>query len=116
MLKDNVLYHIFRVYDYKGGELRCTTNLSKEKLLGSVCYIFENAFSDIDGSLEGIEKSKILEILTKYTSDEDFYSTYAGGGGFVGEIYYTENNTMYEIDLSDTLDDMADYIMKNWID
>ena len=36
----NLKYHIFRVYDYKGGELRTSLNLLKQDFIGEILEDF----------------------------------------------------------------------------
>lgn len=114
MLKDNVLYHVFRVFEYKGGELRTKVNMNKESFLSDISDVFESAFYHVDDEVSELEVSKILELLKKEISKKGFYSTYAGGEGFVGKLYYAENGKLIEINLKDTLEDLAEYIKKNW--
>ena len=43
-----------------------------------------------------------------------FYSEYAGGDGFCGDIYEVENNKLKLVDIEDYIDDIAKHISENW--
>ena len=57
-----------------------------------------------------------MESVLAEINDSDFYSTYAGGDGFVGEMYCIENNIMKSVSHSQFVDEIVDYIDKNWND
>ena len=111
---------IFRVYDYKGGEINSRVNLSYESFINELCGLFDNVkfnlaerrdkkikkVLDEDNSVSSdIEYMK--DKMKKYMEDQDFYSTYAGGDGFCGEICEVDNGMMKEVDIEDYLDDIA---------
>ena len=103
-------YCIFEVYDYKGGELSSSVNLSKEDFISELAEKFDSL--DYNDPLEiNNVKSKINECLK---DEDEFYSEYAGGDGFVGEMYVIENNKMKGISFGEYVDDIAEYIIKNW--
>jgi hypothetical protein len=107
-------YAIFEVFDYKGGELSSSINLSKERLVGEladhICnnYDFEEA---IEESLNWLSDNKKLELIKKYINhcinDNNFFSTYAGGDGFCGEIYQIDGDSMINVNFLDFLEDIA---------
>lgn len=116
-------YAIFKVYDYKGGELNASTNLDKEELISNLAEIFERfSYCDDDDDEDesdeegGLKKDleSIKTFINKCLSREDFFSTYAGGDGFCGEIYEVEEDKMVEVDLTDFLEEIAQYIFNNW--
>lgn len=120
-------YCIFRVYDYKGGELSSSLNLTRERVAGSLAELFENHI-DLETISEKRDRkiSKVLdeetssvpeikEQLLKALKDDDFFSTYAGGDGFCGEIYEVDNNTLTSVSISSFVDDIANYIEKKWL-
>jgi len=119
-------FSIFRVYDYKGGELSSVTNLSKERFIEHLSELFENIDynniqlkrdRNINDILEVNTESIIDEIsknLEKIITQEDFYSTYAGGEGFVGEIYKVENDKMTKVNIESFIPDIAKYIYETW--
>jgi hypothetical protein len=117
-------YAIFKVYDYKGGELNSSTNLDKEQLISNLAEIFER-YNDCDDDDEDDEDEsdeeglkKDLEIIKSFINEclsrEDFFSTYAGGDGFCGEIYEVEGDKMKEVDFTSFLEEIAQYIFNNW--
>lgn len=112
---------IFRVYDYKGGELSSSVNLSYKSFIGELCELFDNVeFDDLaarrekkikkvldegDGVASDIEYIK--DEIAKYMKGKRFYSLYAGGDGFCGEIYEVDNGVMRKVKIEDYLDDIA---------
>lgn len=108
------LYHIFEVYDYKGGELSSSINLTKEKFLSKILYLLEGFIENIfesgnyDDELtdedwnnydnkittnEFLDRFITEEFVSKYLY-EDNVSEYAGGDGYVGEWYISKNNKL----------------------
>ncbi len=121
-------YCIFRVYDYKGGELSSNVNLSHDSFIGYLAESFENTLYDLiqdkatrrDKKIDSIindesetYKKTLKEAIIK-DLNKGFYSTYAGGDGFVGELYCIENNQMKSVTHRDYVDEIVDYIDKNW--
>ena len=85
MLEIEEKYHIFKVYDYKGGELRSIINLDYESFIGELAGLFE--YIDLD---ELKSESEIFKCIKEIHDDKkEFYSLYAGGDGFCGNIYKT---------------------------
>jgi len=102
-VNDDKLYHIFRVYDYKGGELSPNTNLDR---LGVCNEIIEYFFEDnlkLDQNEEDLKKT-MREIVNENSS------TYAGGDGWCGEIFFTENNILKSCSISSFFDDIIDIL------
>jgi len=102
-------YAMFRVYDYKGGELRSEINIKDKGEL--VCDLFENC------NFDGVKnKEDILAILKEKEKSELFYSTYASSdrGGFTGEIFEISDNEMKQITVESCLPACAKYIAENW--
>lgn len=112
-------YHIFSVYDYKGGELSSNVNLTKEKFLTYVGERFES-FGEYIFESGNFEEQLTEEDWTNYENNsltEDFYdrlfipenmdkyldntsSIYAGGGDDVSEWYVSKNNKLESYGLS----------------
>ena len=61
-----------------------------------------------DSSLEDIEKIVRTEI-----EDPDFFSTYAGGDGFCGELYENKDGKLKQVQFSQYIKDIAETI-KAW--
>lgn len=75
-------YHVFKAYNYKGGELSCRTNLTLEQAIDEVYeYWLEDVdFLDItDDEHRELTDSEILTSLGDYY--EGSYDTYAGYSG-----------------------------------
>lgn len=120
-------YCIFKVYDYKGGELISNVNLTYKNFIGELSELFDNI--DFDSIKEKRDK-KIKKILDdsntnslldqikseikSYMKSDEFYSEYAGGDGFCGDIYEVENNKLKLVDIEDYIDDIAKHISENW--
>lgn len=120
-------YAIFHVHDYKGGELSSSTNLSYKRFIDELTELFDNVeFDDLserrdrkikkvlDGDI--IESPSDIEYIKnklKKTLSKDFYSTYAGGDGFCGEIYEVEDGRMNSVGIEGYLDDIAKALLKH---
>jgi hypothetical protein len=106
-------YCIFKVYDYKGGELSSRVNLSHERFIGELCERFEEI--TIKRNRENlIDKVSLKEDILAKLNSRNFYSTYAGGDGFVGEMYKVEGDRMISVTFNTYVDDMVEYMAKNW--
>lgn len=83
-------YHIFRVFDYKGGELSASLNLDYLSALSSYCsYILDKVMDymeDNDCKNYKITEKEITDII------EDTFSIYAGGDHVVLKIYQSSND------------------------
>lgn len=110
-------YHLFKVYDYKGGALTPSINLSKVELIEDIL----ESFIDTDFYYEDEDntptKEEIIKHLTNVNNLPEF-SLYAGGGGHVAALYYTTptgdlkglNKTQF---IKDNASDIADIILAN---
>jgi GTP cyclohydrolase III len=109
---------IFSVYDYKGGELRSNCNLTYDRFINSLAEMFENVRIDLsevrDIKIKRVldeptdtELNFLIDKLKKALNDEDFFSIYAGGDGFCGEIFEVEDGRMKEVNIEDYLEDVA---------
>lgn len=83
-------YHIFRVFDYKGGELCATLNLDYESALAEYCSFI------VDKIIDYMEDNdcKNFRITEKEVTDviEDTFSSYAGGDHVVLKIYQSSDD------------------------
>lgn len=113
------VYHIFEVYDYKGGELSSCINLTKDEFINRLIYKFEgfidyifdsgkfdDELTDEDydnceyGTLsdEFYDKFRTIENLSNYLNNN--CSEYAGCGD-VFELYKTVDNELLSYSLTD---------------
>ena len=115
-------YSIFKVYNYKGGELLSTVNLDHDQFISTLSEFFENIV--FDEKIIRIKKIKLLtnnddteiinyikSLLKDKMNDDNFYSNYANDNiEFCGEIYKIEDDRMTEISIEYYLDDNKDVI------
>lgn len=81
----NLKYHIFRVYDYKGGELSTSLNLLKQDFIGEII----EDFIDYDEIEFGQGTPDILKLSKDIVRNIKELSNYAGGGSIVARFYCT---------------------------
>jgi hypothetical protein len=105
-------FSIFKVSDYKGGELSSYTNLSEEEFIVELSELFTDM--DDDKNLSEMTLEEIQKEIRKMESDEDFYSLYAGGDGFCGEICEHIENELVDVSIEDFIPQIASYIKENW--
>lgn len=97
------VYHIFKVHDYKGGELGSTLNLTESTMLNEVLDLI-GAFNEDDFD----EDEDITEVKEELKSDEEILShlkkcfedntcNYAGGESSCFTVYYAEDNKMHTL-------------------
>lgn len=99
------MYHIFSVYDYKGGELLSTINLDRESLISRLAEIYY-----LDDYLTDMEELARYEFFRQHIEDNS--STYAGRGDVVMEIYESsEDGKLIEVDVYDLVPEIVDYIV-----
>lgn len=117
---------IFKVYDYKGGELSSDYNLDYKKFINSLVDIFK-IYGDVNINISEIRDLKIKGVLDETNEKElefvinklknrvnadDFYSIYASNDGFCGELFEVEDGKMKEVSIDDYLEDIAKIILK----
>ena len=105
-------YHIFRVYDYKGGELSTSINLSKDEF---ICSIIEY-FIDYDEIEFDQEKPDILKLSKDILGNIKELSLYAGGNSQVAEFFSTsvESTKLESLDLEKFVRDNIIDIVKQY--
>lgn len=77
------MYHIFKVNDYKGGELDWETNLSKQDFLEEISDQFNLE------EYEDLEYEQLLKAIRIELSNPEFENKYAGGKG---RLFKTKRN------------------------
>lgn len=105
-------YCVFEVYDYKGGELMASINLTKEEFIRELSGHFESYFEEEDPT--NLEEVKNIVKKALGEEDLDFYCEYAGENLFCGELYKISNNSLETIYFEDYIDDIADYIFNEY--
>lgn len=79
-------YHIFRVYDYKGGELSTSLNLTKDKFVCSIIEYFIE-YDEIEFNQETPDIQKLSKDILGNIKE---LSNYAGVDSIVAEFFSTD--------------------------
>ena len=79
-------YHIFRVYDYKGGELSTSLNLTKDRFVCSIIEYFIG-YDEIEFNQETPDIQKLSKDILGNINE---LSNYAGGDSIVAEFFSTD--------------------------
>ena len=82
----NLKYHIFRVYNYKGGELSTALNLTKDKFICSIIAYF----IDYDEIEFNRQIPDVLKLSNDILGNIKELSLYAGGDSIVAEFFSTD--------------------------
>ena len=99
-------YHLFKVYDYKGGELSSNINLSKVKVIKDILETLDTNFY-YDNEDTPLTKEEIITHI-KDPSNLPEFSEYAGGDDTVAELYYTTlTGDLEEINITEFIKDNA---------
>lgn len=85
-----MMYHIFSIYDYKGGELISHINLSKELFYDIICDIFLGKIERKVDNIDDITISDLEELLKEIITNVNYYSEYANDNTYSGQWYYTD--------------------------
>jgi hypothetical protein len=124
-------YSIFKVYDYKGGELSSKINLTRESLIYELSELFESMDFKQSDEYKIIARDKSIDSIVLDTESNetyvdyikreaiefmkggDFYGTYAGSEAiFCGKVYEVEDYKLKLVNISDYLDEIAEIISK----
>jgi len=98
------MYHIFKVNDYKGGELDWETNLDKSDFIEEIADQF---------NLEeygGLEYEQLFEAIHKELSEPSFNHKYAGGKGILFKT--KRNGKLKQLEWIDLVEPIADQLIK----
>ena len=82
----NLKYHIFKVYDYKGGELSTSINLSKERFVGEIIEYFID-YDEIEFNKETPDILKLSKDIVRNIKE---LGKYAYGNSQVAEFFSTD--------------------------
>lgn len=118
-IKMEKLYHIIRVFEYKGGKLYTQPNLSYEQFINELGDMFIERYLDYEFGAFVELNSEILNWLKERNSNGEILnyifensSEYAGNDYIVYEFYYTMNNQMIALELTQKiLDEVVDYFI-----
>jgi hypothetical protein len=103
-------FSIFKVHDYKGGELSSSVNLDYAQFISE---LIDSLYTDVvdDFYDDQISEEDLLQYIKDY---EVSFKIYAGGdeNGFCGEMYEHVNGTLIEVDIADFYEDIAKYLIE----
>ena len=86
----NLKYHIFKVYDYKGGELSTSINLSKERFVGEIIEYFID-YDEIEFNQGTPDILKLSKDIVRNIKE---LSKYACGDSQVAEFFSTDDESL----------------------
>jgi len=110
---DNDMFSLFRVYDYKGGELRSITNLPIDDLCAELfeCSVVEELDDEYSAEqlmeMNNASIKKLYNNVTKIRKSE----LYAGCDNLVYRIYHHADNKLRSVDESQ----LKPFIFKKYI-
>ena len=111
--KTKRVFSIFKVYDYKGGELSATTNISFDDVVGELIEsgIIEHDAIEYSDDLYQLSDDKIRKICDECELKDD---EYAGGDSTVISIYeHKKKRQLVSIEADEFKPYFADYIIRN---
>ena len=99
-------YAMFKVYDYKGGELSSSVKLNKQYVGEALA---ENHYGEVE--MESIAtKQEVLNHLEENPIEADLYSS-CDSYGFTGEIYKVTDGEMKQVELNHFYNEIADALI-----
>ena len=106
------VFSIFKVYDYKGGELSTDLNLSFESLVSNVLEygLYQHPEIEYSDDIYKMPLEELQKVIDECTFDSDLY---AGGEGTVFEVFEHKDNRLVSVDLSIIRPYMLDIIKKD---
>lgn len=114
-------YHIFKVYDYKGGELISSINLNKEQFIDELTellrfdYIIDDS-EDLDFYDDGnIIEESVIKVINAFSIEDLEFSEYAGDNNTVWEAFEIIEDKLVSISLTEELFvECKTHYLKNW--
>jgi len=102
------MYHIFRVWDYKGGELSSDVNLDRESFIENLAERMSDSYLDEShNTLEKI-KARVKRLVEQKYNGNDFLGNH---DGFMGEIYQSsteaDDSSLTEVEWTDLVDELS---------
>jgi 3-hydroxyacyl-CoA dehydrogenase len=110
------IYSIFKVYDYKGGELDSVLNQTRERMIAELAesHIFEHPELPYNDSAyimvkeENYSLNEVEQILNEAKFESGLY---AGGDVSVIAVYEHINNKLERVNLSSFKSEVISYIL-----
>jgi len=99
------MYHIFKVNDYKGGELDYDTNLEKEDLIEIISESFNTS------EYKAFDLERLTTAIREELLSEDCNSLYADGQGVLFQTN-EEDGSLMELEWVDFAEDIANQLIK----
>jgi hypothetical protein len=98
------MYHIFKVNDYKGGELDWETNLNKADFIEEISEQFNSE------DYEDLEFEQLLEAIRAELSEPDSKNKYAGEKGLLFKT--KRNGKLKELNWFDLAESITEQLIK----
>ena len=107
------IFSIFKVYDYKGGELSSTTNIDLDYVVSELIEsgIIEHKEIEYSDDIYGKKDEDIRRICSECDLKDNLYA--GGDNGPVLEIFEHKDNKLTSVYPSEFQPLFADYIIKN---
>lgn len=99
------MYHIFKVNDYKGGELDFDTNLDKDALIKVISESFDTP------DYKALDLGQLTTAIREEMLSEERNSLYADGQGVLFQTN-EEDASLMELEWVDFAEDIAQQIIK----
>ena len=112
MKKNDRIFSIFKVYDYKGGELSTSVNIPLDGVIGELLESNIVSHPEVDcwGDFFELEDDRVDGVCKNLVFSDD---TYAGGDGVIIEVFEHIGNKLKSRELSFFNPFFAEYIKKN---
>lgn len=112
---ENKFYHIFKVYNYKSGELCDNINLDINTLCGELSEYFENVHFTEEGVPWSIDIIKEALLKEMANPENGFNEIYPGDGTPIIRLYYSDTiGNLVALRPEKIVNELATYIFENW--
>jgi hypothetical protein len=99
------MYHLFKVNDYKGGELSYETNLDKESLVETISEVFDTS------EYKAFNLDQLTTAIREEMLSEDRNNLYADGQGVLFQTN-EEDGSLMELEWVDFAEDIAKQLIE----
>jgi len=109
MKKDT--YSIFKVYDYKGGELSAIVNATFDDVMEMLAENIKHSELEYSEDIWDMSNDDITRVCTECDVEAELYA--GGDEGWCGEIYRHKNRNLKQVSPSKFKPHLAEYIINN---